>query len=158
MMKKTKIIYRAILMFLTLILNCNVYSQKVTDNITKCDLETIKNLRIHKDSLTEKLMTDFLFSIDKSCQNNVEWSEASNWTLFWLAEIETEKFIDLLKTNLTELDIQLIINEFKQPVNDGIDLIGIYKKIEKLNDKSDLVIKLLDSIKSAAKGLGLDIK
>ncbi len=145
-------------MFLALIFNCNIYCQKGTDNITKCDLETIKNLRIHKDSLTDKLMTDFLFSIDKSCQNNVEWSEASNWTLFWIADIETEKFIDLLKTNQNELDIPLIINEFKQPVNDGIDLIGIYKKIEKLNDNSELVIKILDSIKSAAKGLGLEIK
>jgi hypothetical protein len=153
-----KIKYRTILIFLTLIINSNIYSQKVVDNITKCDLETIKNLRIHKDSLTDKLMTDFLFSIDNSCKNNVEWSEASNWTLFWLADIETKRFIDLLKSNQNELDIQLIVEEFKQPVNDGIDLIGIYKKIEKLNDKSELVIKILDSIKSAAKGLGLEIK
>ena len=154
----TQIKYRTILIFLTLIINSNIYSQKVVDNITKCDLETIKNLRIHKDSLTDKLMTDFLFSIDNSCKNNVEWSEASNWTLFWLADIETKRFIDLLKSNQNELNIQLIVEEFKQPVNDGIDLIGIYKKIEKLNDKSELVIKILDSIKSAAKGLGLEIK
>ncbi len=152
-MIKTNIKYRMILIFLTLIINSNIYSQKVTDNCIKCDLKTIKNLRIHKDSLTDKLMADFLFSIDKSCQNNVEWSEASNWTLFWLADIETKRFIDLLKNNQNDLDIQLIIEEFKQPVNDGIDLKGIYEKIEKLNDKSELIIKILDSIKSAEKRL-----
>ena len=86
-----------------MIIYSNIYSQKIVDNSTKCDLETIKNLRIHKDSLTDKLMTDFLISIDKSCQNNVEWSEASNWTLFRLADFETKRFINLLKTNQNEL-------------------------------------------------------
>ena len=124
----------------------------------KCDIETIKNLRIHKDSLTNNLITDFLFSIDKTCSNNVEWSEASNWTLFWLADIDTERFIHLIKTNQDKIDTQFVIAEFKQPINDGIDLVGIHKKIGGLNDNSVLVIKILDSIKAAAKGLGIEIE
>ena len=49
-------------------------------------------------------------------------------------------------------------DEFKQPVNDGIDLVGIHKKIADLNDNDEIVTKILDSIKSAAKGLGLEMK
>jgi hypothetical protein len=124
----------------------------------KCDIETIKNLRIHKDSLTNNLITDFLFSIDRTCSNNVEWSEASNWTLFWLADIETERFIKLLKSNQQKFDTQLIISEFKQPINDRIDLVRIYNKIFNLNDKDDLTLKILDSIKLAAKKSGIEIK
>lgn len=143
---------------LVLIISFNIFSQETSDNNVKCDLETIKNLRIHKDSITDNLIMDFIFSIDKSCNNNVEWSEASNWTLFWLADIETQRFIKLLKSNRAKIEIQLIIDEFKQPINDGIDLVGIYKKTADLNDNDEIVIEILDSIKSAAKGLGLEIK
>lgn len=140
-----------------LIISLNIYCQENIDN-SKCNLETIKNLRIHKDSLTDKLIIDFLFSIDKTCHNNVEWSEASNWTLYWLADIEPQRFIRLLKTNRDEIDVQLILDEFKQPINDGIDLVGIHKKIADLSDNDEIVTKILDSIKSAAKGLGIEIK
>ncbi|WP_321320614.1 hypothetical protein [Labilibaculum sp.] len=140
-----------------LIINLNIYCQENIDN-SKCNLETIKNLRINKDSITDKLVMDFLFSMEKSCHNNVEWSEASNWTLYWLADIETQRFIKLLKSNRDKIDTQLIIDDFKQPVNDGIDLAGIHKKIADLNDNDEIVTKILDSIKSAAKGLGIDIK
>jgi len=153
-----KIKCKAIFLFLILIVSFDIYCQQVTDGDSKCDMETIKNLRVNKDSLTDGLVTDFLLSIDNSCHNNVEWSEASNWTLFWLADIDAKRLIDLIKANRDKLDIPLIINEYKQPINDGIDLIGIYNKIERLNDKSELVIKILDSIKSAASGLGLEIK
>lgn len=134
-----------------LTLSLNIYCQ-VTVNDTKCDLETIKNLRIHKDSITDKLVMDFLFSMDKSCHNNVEWIEASNWTLYWLADIVTQRFIRLLKSNHDKIDIQFIIDEFKQPVDDGIDLIGIHKKIADLNDNDEIIKKILAAIKSAAKG------
>ena len=140
-----------IITFAILLINQIGYGQK-------CNIETIKSLRINKDSLTDDLIFNFLVSIDESCQNNVEWSEASNWTLFWLADIETKRFIKQLKLNQEKIDIQLIIEEFKQPINDEINLVGIHAKITDLNDNDEIVLKILDSIKLAAEGLGLKIE
>jgi hypothetical protein len=151
-------IFKAMTIVLGLIISICCYSQQITESDSKCNLETIKNLRIHKDSLTDKLITDFLFSIDKSCQNDVEWSEASNWTLFWLADIETKRFIKILKSNKDKIDTALIISTFKQPIDDEIDLLEIYNKIFNLTDKDEFVLEILNSIKLAAKGLELEIK
>ena len=140
-----------IILIISVLVSLNGFSQK-------CNIETIKNLRLNKDNLTDSLMLSFLTSIDETCKNNVEWTEASNWTLYWLADVETKSFIDLLKSNKSTIDIPLIIDEFKQPVNDAIDLIGIYKKLTDLNDKDEIVINILNSIKSAANGLDIEIK
>jgi hypothetical protein len=144
--------------FLGLIVCISSYSQKNTESDSKCNLETIENLRIHKDSLTDKLIFDYLHSIDKLCENNAEWSEASNWTLFWLADIETKRFISLLKSNRDKIAIAEIVEEFKQPITDDIDLVQIYNKINSLCDKDVIVLDILDSIKLAANRSGLEIK
>ena len=51
-----------------------------------------------------------------------------------------------------------IISQLSEPINDGIDLEGIYEKIQILNYNDNFVLQILDSINLAAKGLGIELK
>jgi len=131
---------------------------QIQQQIMKCDIQTIIDIRNQSDNLTEQIIQAFLFSFDKSCMSNVEWSEASNWTLFWLADEKTDTLIRLFKEYENELDIPLFLLEFEQPVSDDIDLKNIYLKIKGLNDDSELTGNILKSIKTAADKMDLEVE
>jgi len=147
-----------IIIIFGLLFNMFAFGQNETNDTLKCNLEIIRELRINKDNISEKLIQNFLLSIDESCKNNAEFSQASNWTLFWLADIKTESFLETLKKNQDKLAMDWIVYQFRQPINDGIDLEGIYKKIQSLNYNDKFVLQILDSIKSAAKGLEIELE
>jgi hypothetical protein len=83
--------------------------------------------------------------------------EASNETLFWLADNHTKELIGCLKANKSKVDTSLVLEEFKQPIHDGIDLKRIYMKIKSLNDNDKIVNEILTSIKIAASGAGVEL-
>ena len=55
-------------------------------NCKSCDIEKVKIVNDHLDSLTFQIVKDFLCTFDKSCINNAEYSEWSNETLFLVIE------------------------------------------------------------------------
>jgi hypothetical protein len=124
----------------------------------KCDIESINQLKISRDSITDKMILRFVTSVGKDCLNNAEFSETSNWTLFWLADIKTKDFLRLLNDNKNNLEIDFIIKEFESPINDGIDLASIYYKIKQIDDKSEISLRLLKSLEIASNKSGLKIK
>lgn len=119
----------------------------------KCNFKTIEDLKANQSSLPSGLILEFLMAMDSLCRNNAEWSEASNETLFWLADIHTKNFIDCLKVNQSKINIGLILEEFKQPIHDNIDLKGIYSKLQGLNDNDKIVKDILTSLKLAQNSL-----
>jgi hypothetical protein len=141
---------------MVLILSGICQDNKTKDS--KCDIESITQLKINKDSITDIMILRFVKSVGKDCINNAEFSEASNCTLFWLADIKTKDFIRLLNDNKNNIEIDFIVKEFESPINDGIDLISIYNKIKQLNDKTEISLRLLKSIETASKKSGLMIK
>lgn len=147
-----------IILTIGLLINLLAFGQNHTDDILKCNIETIKELRINKDNISEKLIHNFLLSFDESCKNHVEYSQAANWTLFWLADIETKLFLETLKENQDDFAMNWIIFQFRQPIHDGIDLEAIYKKIQSLNYDDKFVRQILVSIKEAGKGLGIEME
>ena len=151
------IILKIIPLIVALMACHSTFAQQSSAHRQKCNLETVSNLHIHKDSLTDKLIMDFLYSIDKSCKNDAEWSEASNGALFWLADVDTKRFIQLMVQHKKELDTKQIIAEFKQPIAAGTDLAGTYKKIAALGNQDELVYSILYSIRSAATTSGVKI-
>lgn len=112
----------------------------------KCNFTTIDNLKANQNSLSSGLILEFLIAMDSSCRNNAEWSEASNETLFWLAGNHTRIFIQCLKINQSKIDIGILLEEFKQPIHDNIDLKGIYSKLQSLNDNDKIVKDILASL------------
>ena len=144
-----------IILTIGLLINLVAFGQIETNENFKCNIETIKELRINKDNISEKLIHNFLLSMDESCKNNVEFSQAANGTLFWLADIETKLFLETLKENQDDFAMNWIIFQFRQPISDRIDLEAIYKKIQALNYSYR---QILVSIKEAGKGLGIEME
>jgi hypothetical protein len=124
----------------------------------KCDIESINQLKINRDSITDKMILRFVTSIGKDCLNNAEFSETSNWTLFWLADLKTKDFVRLLNDNKNNLEINFIIKEFESPINEGIDVVSIYNKIKQIDNKSEISLRLLKSLEIASNKSGLKIK
>jgi hypothetical protein len=149
---------RFIIVFACLAISIMTFGQESNDKSLKCNSLTIENLRLNTENITDSLVLDFLLSLDVTCKNHVEFSEVSNETLFWLANIETTRLFRVINTKSELLDINFIILEFRRPVHDGIDLETIYKKIHSLKQETYPTIQILDSIKSAAKGLGINIE
>ena len=141
------------LLFSSLCLGQQQNNGELNSRGDKCNFETIDNLRAQKDEVSAKLILDFLLAMESSCCNNAEWSEASNETLFWLADTHTKNFIDCLKANKNKLDMVLIVSEFKQPIHDGLDLKGIYARLKKLNDNDKVAVDILNSLMFAIDGL-----
>lgn len=143
----------AYLFLIGIVITVNIFGQE----IEKCNINTVIELR-NGDSINDEKIVHFLYAIDKSCKNNVEWSELSNGTLFWLAENATDGFLEQVILNKEKLDVNQIVEEFNQPINDQIDLISIYRKIEKLKGKDEIVTRILESVECAANKMNLKIE
>ena len=125
-----------------------VFATKPCD---KCDLEKVRIVNQHLDSLTAQMLSEFLCTFDNSCKNNVEYSEFSNETLFAVLEKAPNLFFQVMTTG--QIDNKIILKEIENPINDLINLQKIYDKIKLASAKTELKTKYLNAlILSAEKG------
>ena len=101
-------------------------------NITKYVYENIHSL--NNDSLAVFFKQ---FSIEQN-KNNIEFLEWGNEILFLVLEKKPTQFFETLFL-LKESEIKSVEGEINSPVNDGINMIKIFKEIE--NGKMDAKIK-----------------
>ena len=127
-----------------------------TKPCVKCDLEKVRIANQHLDSLTTKILFDFLSTFDNSCKNNVEYSEFSNETLFAVLEKAPDLLFQVLSSE--EIDDRIIIKEIGNPINDLIDLQNIYNKTRRATAKPELKTKYLNALISAAEKNGQKLK
>jgi hypothetical protein len=134
-------------LFLDSIIGHNLIDKTVNYKDTcKCNYNCWPDL---KDSINELSIIQiyrFLKTISVDCENNAEFSECSNDRLFKIMELNPDNFLIAIDTYSTDLEIGEILRQIKRPVNDGINLMGIYTKIQKSKVESglrDQILKLL---------------
>ena len=143
-----------------LILSINAFGQKDKIDSCLCNISVIKELRQNQKNLTSEMIIKFLRAYQPECKNNAEFSEAANWNLFYFMKentIQTIKAIEISK-NDPKVDINWIIQQFKMPVDDGIDVATIYNEVNKIQPKTDIVKKILENLKFATEGTDVKIK
>ena len=146
--KKMRIILITILLF-------TLTKMSATTFCEKCDFEKVKIINDNLDNLTFEMIDEFLCTFDKSCENNVEFSEWSNEMLFIVLNKSTELYFKVLTIGKIE-NAEIILEEIKNPIVE-IDYQKIYDNIKKVDTQEKLKKEYLRVLKIAAKKGGIKI-
>lgn len=122
----------------------------------KCDLEKVRIVNQHLDSLTAQMLSEFLCTFDNSCKINVEYSQFSNETLYAALEKAPNLFFQVLTT--LQIDNTIILKEIENPINDLISLQSVYDKTKLATAKTELKSKYLNALILAAEKSGQKLK
>lgn len=135
------------------------YYQKLKDkrdiNCQKCDIKKVKTASEYFEDISFKIVHEFLCTFDKSCSNNIEYSEWSNELLFNVLERFPTLLFEVIATEQVNNDI--ILNEIKNPMLD-INLQNIYDKVKVAGGVTTIRTEFLNAIITAAEKGGQKIK
>ena len=154
MLKNNTNINTKMKIFFTVLITFVFINLFADNDCKKCDIEKVKIVNEHLDSLTFQMINDFLCTFDSSCMANAEFSEWSNETLFKLLDKSPKLFFQVIVKG--QVDNKLILREVGNPILD-IDLQKIYNKIKTINEFSDIKNEYLDAICKAADFNGVKI-
>jgi hypothetical protein len=122
----------------------------------KCDVEKVKAVNDSINRLTRELLKDFLCTFDKTCDNNAEFSEWSNETLFLVMVTNPDLFLDVVSKDKSNQDE--ILHEVKNPLHDLLDLQKTYDAIKSTKNKSETKKHFLTAILAAGQKGGVEIR
>ena len=122
----------------------------------KCNISIAGEIQKNKEEATSNMVLYFLCSFDEACKNNVEFSEISNETVFYLLNTKPKLFLKTLDNS--SVDTELILEAIENPINDAIDLQVCYNRIAEQNKSMKHRAKVLDALTKAASKLNRDIK
>jgi hypothetical protein len=112
-----------------------------------CNIEFGKRIRLNVEKATEQDILKFLFCLNPSCFNDVEFGEFANYTLFFLMQRIPEQMLKIMDNHKQELNFNNIKNVFENPISDQIDMGETYNKIEKIKGYTKTKRSILASIK-----------
>ena len=141
--------------FFSILLLLNFLTALADNECKSCDIDKVEIVNDHLDSLTFQIVRDFLCTFDKTCINNVEYSEWSNETLFLVLDKDPLLFFQVVATG--QVDEGLLLSEIENPIND-IDIQVIYDKIKETTVSADLKTKYLNALLTAANNGGQKIR
>jgi hypothetical protein len=126
------------------------FNQVASKPCTKCQLDAALIIKKRLYNLSYSEINDFLCSIGKICENNVEFSEISNEVIFKLLTVQPVAFLDVLSRDRS-LEVDTILKIISNPLLD-YNLDEIYKSIEKI-ETNDITLKnkVLRAISNAFK-------
>lgn len=116
-----------------------------------CKIEFVLKAHENLNHLTETIIKEFLFTFQKSCQQNVEYNEFSNETLFEILNSNPQLVISEMIKYQNEINLSIIINELEAPISDKFDLNGIKEKIKNLKIENLIETKIVKALDTAIK-------
>lgn len=128
--------------------------KKISERTPNCELKTL----IEIDSLLEKgsELNDqnfavFFANMNADCSNNIEYSEFNNELIFKTLESNPKKFVAFLsRVSKKKKILEFVLTQLRNPINDGIELNAIYKRLVKTETEDDKTKELVsESIKKA---------
>ncbi len=122
-----------------------IYSEEKIDvDCEKCNIDYVREIKMHISNLDTLAIINFLCTIDESCSNKVEFSQFSNKVLFLLLL----EYPDLTVELLAKYDFHLdrICNKLAHPIHDGIDVDGIATLLKKKDTHKQIREKLLHAL------------
>jgi len=118
----------------------------------KCDVEQLVSIHENIDSIDCSQIISFLCTFDKSCENNVEFSEWSNELLFKVIHNYTQVYFDIITSEKIS-NQEAIFKEFDSPLLEE-NFQAIYDKIKKVNSPTKWKTRYLESLIESAKREG----
>ena len=115
----------------------------------ECNYKCWPDLSDSVKDLTTDDIYKFLKTISIDCKNNAEFSEYSNEIIFKILGLNPSNFILVIDKDHNNLDLNEIIKLLKNPLNDTINVKGLYKKINDVKIDSPYKKIILDSLKYA---------
>jgi len=105
----------------------------------KCDIKIIVKTVDSIFVLNSDKISEFLCTYEKDCQNNIEFVEFYNETLFLVIERYPELTIKILNS-FKEKSASAIIDNLKSPINDAVDINSLYSKIQNLSIEDEKIL------------------
>lgn len=121
----------------------------------KCDIEKLKTVSEHLNSLTFEIVNDFVCTFDTACKNNVEFSEWSNELLFKVLDRSPSLLFEILSDGQVNTDFML--NEIKNPLLD-VNLQNLYDEVKAASGNVAIRTEFLKAPITAAENEGNEIK
>ena len=115
----------------------------------KCNYSCWPVIKDSINGLTEQQILSFLKSLGHDCDNNVEFSEVSNETLFKIMEFNSARFISVIEKHQTEIEFSKILKMIENPINDGVDLVKMSKLVNNVKIDSETKSRIIESLKTA---------
>ncbi|MCB0278745.1 MAG: hypothetical protein KDD94_04535, partial [Calditrichaeota bacterium] len=113
------------------------------------NIDIVRQVSQQLKDIDDNLIKSFVNTFAKSCMNNSEYTEFSNEVLFSLADKQPKSLIRILDQNKKQIDLNLILNAFSNPINDGVNVKHIRQQIESVNTKSSIRNKIIDALNIA---------
>lgn len=135
---------KGFLIILTLITFTSTFAD---NNCDKCDIQKVKAVDDHLDSLTYQIVSDFICTFDSTCKTNIEYSEWSNEILFKVLDKSPGIFFQVI--TMEKVDNKQLLKEIENPIID-FNYQKIYDKIKTVAASPDLKQKYLNAIIIAA--------
>lgn len=109
----------------------------------RCNIDFIVKLSNVMNNPSDKDILNFLYTFDESCNNNVEYLEFSNEILFQSLYEHPQQVLKLLSHK--NVNINLILEELKTPINDKYNIKDIIREVNKA-DESEMKDKVKKSL------------
>ncbi|WP_299212648.1 hypothetical protein [uncultured Aquimarina sp.] len=120
--------------------NCEITTLIKIDSLIKQNIE-----------LNDQNFAVFFANINPKCSNNIEYSEFNNELIFKTLKSNPKKFVVFLSRVSKKKEIlEFVLTQLRNPINDGIELNKISKKLDKTETEDLNTQKLiLESLKKA---------
>ena len=141
--------------FLTLFTFLTFTTAFANTSCEKCDIDKVKIVIEHLDSLTFQIVDDFVCTFDSSCNTNVEYSEWSNETLFKVLDKAPTIFFQVIDKG--HVDNKILLTEIENPIHE-FDFQKVYDKIVATSAPTGIKTKYLNALITAAGKGGQKIK
>jgi len=70
-----------------------------------CNIESLKQIRLSQEEPSIDAMSDYLICCNSKCSQNVEYSQASNYSLFVFIQKYPDIVIDAIESNIDSIDL-----------------------------------------------------
>lgn len=114
----------------------------------ECKIDFLIEIRNSVGHLTYQQILSFLGNFNDICELNIEYSEFNNYLLFSILRSQPELILKVISENKT-LQYQYINKNLTSPINDTINLNGIYKNVDAVKGYEGVKDSVLTSLKIA---------
>lgn len=114
----------------------------------ECKIDFLIGIRNNVGHLTYQQVLSFLGNFNDICELNIEYSEFHNYLLFAILRQQPELVLKVISENKT-LQYQYINKNITNPINDTINLKGIYKNVDAVRGYEGVKDSVLTSLKIA---------
>jgi hypothetical protein len=114
-----------------------------------CDIRSLKELGQSQEKPDEKEFLKYLICCNEKCHRDIEYAQASNYSLFLFFQYNAKILISVIRDNEKALDINYISFMLQNPVEESINIDATYSALAELENKDTLVENFLGSLKIA---------